>query len=98
MSKTKDWMMTMDNLIADAFDKGATDFNDVIAYLKVHLSVVDEDYVRKTVDEMLVPHWSDEIEFIIADYDRNRITEKEAIELLNALGLDGDMARGFLAK
>ena len=55
MSKTKDWMMTMDDLISDAFDKGATDANDVIAYLSTNLPVVDENYVRKSVDEILSP-------------------------------------------
>ena len=105
MSKTKDWMMTMDDLIIDAFDKGATDANDVIAYLSTNLPVVDEDYVRKSVDEILSPipestgdEWYTDIDNIVCDRDKELITEKEAMEKLNALGLDGDMARGFLAK
>ena len=105
MSKTKDWMMNMDLFIADAFDKGATDANDVIAYLNTHLPVVDEDYVRKSVDEILSPvpestddEWYTDIDNIVCDHDKELITEKEAMEKLNALGLDGDMARGFLAK
>jgi len=105
MSKTKDWMMTMDDLISDAFDKGATDANDVIAYLSTNLPVVDENYVRKSVDEILSPvpestgdEWYADIDNVVCDRDKELITFKEAVEKLNALGLDSDMARGCLAK
>ena len=97
--------MTMDDLIADAFDKGATDANDVIAYLNTNLPVIDEDYVRKSVDEILSSapestgdEWYTDIDNIVCERDKELITEEEAMKKLNALGLDGDMARGFLAK
>ena len=102
MSKTKDWMMVMDDLISDAFDKGAANADDVLAYLSTNLPVVDENYVRKSVDEILSPpvldEWYADIDNVVCDRDKELITFEEAIEKLNALGLDSDMARGCLAK
>ena len=39
MSKTKSWLMDMDEHIADAFESGAYTEQDVVAYCKHHMEL-----------------------------------------------------------
>jgi hypothetical protein len=49
MSKTKSWLMDMDEHIADAFESGAYTEQDVVAYCKHHMELpIDEQYIKQT--------------------------------------------------
>ena len=50
MSKTKAWLMDMDEHICDAFDNGAITEKEVIQYCKTHMELpVDNNYVKQTI-------------------------------------------------
>tara|TARA_R110002049_G_scaffold269048_1_gene445838 strand:- start:2324 stop:2503 length:180 start_codon:yes stop_codon:yes gene_type:complete len=49
MSKTKAWLMDMDEHISDAFDNGAKTEKEVILYCKTHMELpIDEKYITDT--------------------------------------------------
>ena len=55
MSKTKAWLMDMDEHIYDAFDKGAKTEKEVIQYCKTHMELpIDEKYITDTFNKYMV--------------------------------------------
>ena len=49
MSKTKAWLMDIDEHICDAFDNGAITEKEVIQYCKTHMELpIDEKYITDT--------------------------------------------------
>ncbi len=54
MSKMKNWMMDMHELTSEYFQNGGIeDVNEVIAYVRFNLDVVDEDYIKKLYVEFM---------------------------------------------
>lgn len=52
MGKMKAWMMDMEDHVIDAVNLGARTQNDVVAYVKTNMSLVDETFVRKFTTEL----------------------------------------------
>ena len=52
MSKMKAWQMDHDIHIADAIDHGASSVNEVTAYVKVMLKVIDKNYIEEQVSQI----------------------------------------------
>ncbi len=53
MGAVKNWMMDMEDHIVSAVEVGATNENDVLAYVKTNMRVVDENYVKNLYAEFL---------------------------------------------
>jgi hypothetical protein len=53
MSAMKNWMMDMEDHIGAAVEAGATNENDVVAFVKANMKVVDENYVKNLYAEFL---------------------------------------------
>ena len=53
MGAVKHWMMDMEDHIVSAVEVGATNENDVLAYVKTNMMVVDENYVKNLYAEFL---------------------------------------------
>jgi|TARA_B100001964_G_C13713169_1_gene371188 hypothetical protein len=53
MGKVKNWMMDMEDHIGAAVEAGATNENDVVAFVKANMKVVDENYVKNLYAEFL---------------------------------------------
>ena len=53
MGKMKSWAMDMEDHIVAAVEAGATSENDVVAYVKANMEIVDEDYVKNLYEEYL---------------------------------------------
>ena len=53
MSAMKNWMMDMEDNLGAAVEAGATNENDVLAFVKTNMRVVDENYVKNLYAEFL---------------------------------------------
>ena len=53
MSKMKNWMMAMEDTIVSAIESGATTTNDVVAFAKTNMSIVDEKFIAEKTEEIM---------------------------------------------
>ena len=53
MSKIKNWMMDMEDNIVSAIESGATTTNDVVAFAKKNMSIVDEKFIAEKTEEIM---------------------------------------------
>ena len=54
MSKMKNWMMDMEELIEESIAiNGVKNENDVLAYVKTNMSIVDEKFVKEYTTKTL---------------------------------------------
>jgi len=53
MSKIKNWMMDMEENIVSAIESGATTTNDVVAFAKTNMSIVDEKFIAEKTEEIM---------------------------------------------
>ena len=54
MSKMKNWMMDMEELIEESITiNGVKNENDVLAYVKTNMSIVDEKFVKEYTTKLL---------------------------------------------
>ena len=53
MGKMKNWMMDMEENVVSAIACGATSTNDVVAFVNTNMSVVDEKFVVKKIEELM---------------------------------------------
>ena len=53
MSKIKNWMMDMEELVEESIICGAVNETDVLAHVKSNMSIVDEKYVKKHTTKIL---------------------------------------------
>ena len=54
MSKMKNWMMDMEELIEESIAiNGVKNENDVLAYVKTNMSIVDEKFVKEYTTKLL---------------------------------------------
>ena len=53
MGRIKDWMMDMEENIVSAIESGATTTNDVVAFAKTNLSIVDEKFIAEKTEEFM---------------------------------------------
>ena len=53
MSKIKNWIMEMEELIYDAIDNGASSVEEVSKYVESKMDVVDKHYVSKVYKELV---------------------------------------------
>ena len=54
MSKMKNWMMDMEELIEESIAiNGVKNENDVLAYVKTNMSIVDENFVKEYTTKTL---------------------------------------------
>jgi predicted transcriptional regulator len=52
MSKIKNWIMEMEELIYDAIENGAGSVEEVSEYVESKMDVVDKNYVSKVYKEL----------------------------------------------
>lgn len=52
MSKIKNWIMEMEELIYDAIENGASSVEEVSIYVESKMDVVDKHYVSKVYKEL----------------------------------------------
>jgi hypothetical protein len=53
MSKTKSWIMNMEEHVWDAIEEGWSSLEDVQSYVADHMSPVDKDYVKSVYNELI---------------------------------------------
>jgi hypothetical protein len=54
MSKMKNWMMDMEELIEESIAiNGVKNENDVLAYVKTNMDIVDENFVKEYTTKIL---------------------------------------------
>jgi hypothetical protein len=54
MSKMKNWMMDMEELIEESIAiNGVKNENDVLAYVKTNMDIVDEKFVKEYTTKLL---------------------------------------------
>ena len=53
MSKMKNWMMDMEENVVSAIECGAKSTSDVVAFVNTNMSVVDEKFVVKKIEELM---------------------------------------------
>jgi hypothetical protein len=54
MSKMKNWMMDMEELIEESIAiNGVKNENDVLAYVKTNMDIVDENFVKEYTTKLL---------------------------------------------
>ena len=53
MGKMKNWMMDMEENIVSAIESGATTTNDVVAFAKTNMSIVDEKFIAEKTEEIM---------------------------------------------
>ena len=53
MGKMKNWMMEMEDNIVSAIESGATTTNDVVAFAKTNMSIVDEKFIAEKTEEIM---------------------------------------------
>ncbi len=53
MGKMKNWMMDMEDNIVSAIESGATTTNDVVAFAKTNMSIVDEKFIAEKTEEIM---------------------------------------------
>ena len=53
MSRIKNWMMTMEELVSEAIESGITSFEEIVFYVKERYPA-DTNYIRKTYTKMLL--------------------------------------------
>jgi hypothetical protein len=53
MGAVKGWLMEHDECIGDAITNGAKSVEDVIAYCKTNMTMIDEGYIREQWDEFM---------------------------------------------
>jgi hypothetical protein len=54
MSKMKNWMMDMEELIEESIAiNGVKNENDVLAYVKTNMAIVDEKFVKEYTTKIL---------------------------------------------
>jgi len=53
MGKMKNWMMDMEDNIVSAIESGATTTNDVVAFAKMNMSIVDEKFIAEKTEEIM---------------------------------------------
>ena len=53
MGRIKDWMMDMEENIVSAIESGATTTNDVVAFAKTNMSIVDERFIAEKTEEIM---------------------------------------------
>ena len=75
MGAVKGWLMEHDECIGDAISNGAKSVEDVIAYCKTNMVMVDESYIREQYNEFMAgPDMTpDQVE----DLDNTSLSEKE---------------------
>jgi len=59
MSKMKNWMMDMDDLIVDAIESGASNANSVFCHVSTQMFPVDKSYIYKKTEEIMGPEGPD---------------------------------------
>jgi RNA 3'-terminal phosphate cyclase len=52
MSKIKNWIMEMEELIYDAIENGASNIEEVTSHVENNMEVVDKHYVTKVYEEL----------------------------------------------
>jgi len=52
MSKIKNWIMEMEELIYDAIENGASNVEEVTLHVESNMDVVDKHYVNKVYEEL----------------------------------------------
>ena len=52
MSKIKNWIMEMEELIYDAIENGASSVEEVSKYVESKMDVVDKNYISKVYKEL----------------------------------------------
>ena len=52
MSKIKNWIMEMEELIYDAIENGANNIEEVTSHVESNMDVVDKHYVSKVYKEL----------------------------------------------
>jgi len=52
MSKIKNWIMEMEELIYDAIENGASNVEEVTSHVESNMDVVDKHYVSKVYKEL----------------------------------------------
>ena len=57
MSRMKNWMMEMEENTVSAIQNDAKNENDVLAYVKTNMNVVDKNYVRALYKEFSDPYY-----------------------------------------
>ena len=53
MGRIKDWMMDMEENIVSAIESGATTTNEVVAFAKTNMSIVDEKFIAEKTEEFM---------------------------------------------
>ena len=53
MGKMKNWMMDMEENVVSAIECGATSNNDGVAFVNTNMSVVDEKFFVKNIEELM---------------------------------------------
>ena len=57
MARMKNWMLEMEENTVSAIQNGAKNENDVLAYVKTNMNVVDKNYVRTLYKEFSDPYY-----------------------------------------
>ena len=53
MSKIKNWMMDMEELVEMSIIGGAVNETDVLSYVKTNMSIVDEKFVKEYTTKII---------------------------------------------
>jgi len=61
MSKMMNWMMDMEEAADEALISGAKSKDDVLAYVRTNMMIVDSNYIAKYCDSVMGP--VDELDF-----------------------------------
>ena len=79
MGAMKSWLMEHDECIGDAIENGAINLEQIVAYCKTNMVMVDESYIREQWDEFQA--------------GPDRLTDEEILDLDNtSLSEEGQTA------
>ena len=53
MSKMNNWMMDMEDNIVSALELGAKSTNDVVAFAKTNMQIVDEKFIAEKTEQIM---------------------------------------------
>lgn len=53
MGRIKDWMMDMEENVVSAIESGATTTNEVVAFARTNMSLVDEKFIAEKTEEIM---------------------------------------------
>ena len=53
MGRMKDWMMDMEDNIVSAIELGAKSTDDVVAFARTNMSLVDEKFIAEKTEEIM---------------------------------------------